>query len=106
MAAEEPTPFFDAEPLTRRARRRAARTVVLGAVVVAAAIAVVLGGVSAIRSTPVPLDHPTPTPAPSEDLGIFAPVAGRIVYGNKLGIWGVDPTGPADPAATVQLTSE
>jgi Tol biopolymer transport system component len=40
------------------------------------------------------------------DLGIFAPVAGRIVYGDERGIWGIDPTAPADSATRVQLTSE
>jgi len=47
---------------------------------------------------------PTPTEEPSADLGIFEPVAGRIVYGDEDGIWGVDPgraggsrdEGPAD----------
>ena len=106
MAAEEPIPFFEGKPLARRGRRRAARTAVVGALAVAAAIALVLGGVDAIRSRPVPADHPTPTPAPSADLGIFAPVAGRIVYGNKYGIWAVDPTAPKDPTATLRLTSE
>ena len=52
MAAEEPIPFFDAEPLTRRARHRAARTVVVGAVGVAAAIAVLFAGVAEIRTAP------------------------------------------------------
>lgn len=50
---------------------------------------------------------------PSADLGIFAPVAGRIVYGSERGIykdedgmWGIDPAA-SDPAATaVQLTTE
>lgn len=44
-------------------------------------------------------------PAPV-DLGIFAPVAGRVVYGDERGIWGVDPAAPADGATSVQLTSE
>jgi Tol biopolymer transport system component len=46
----------------------------------------------------------TPADDPSEDLGIFAPVAGRILYvkdpgidvGYDQGIWGVDPFGPSD----------
>ena len=63
MAAEEPTQFLDAGPLTRRARRRAARTVVLGAVGVAAAIAVLFAGVAEIRTTSVPADPPTPSAA-------------------------------------------
>ena len=44
-------------------------------------------------------------PAPV-DLGIFAPVAGRVVYGDQTGIWGVDAAAPADGATRVQLTSE
>ena len=61
MAAEEPVPFIDAEPLARRAGRRAARTVVVGAVGVAAAIAVLFAGVAQIRTVPVPADQPTPS---------------------------------------------
>jgi dipeptidyl aminopeptidase/acylaminoacyl peptidase len=44
-------------------------------------------------------------PAPV-DLGIFAPVAGRVVYADERGIWGVDAAAPADGATRVQLTSE
>jgi Tol biopolymer transport system component len=61
MATEEPIPFLDAEPLTHRARRRAARTVMVGAVGVAATIAVLFAGVSEIRTTRVPADPPAPT---------------------------------------------
>ena len=38
------------------------------------------------------------------DLGIFDLVAGRVVYADQRGVWGVDPAAPAAPA--VQLTSE
>ncbi len=48
---------------------------------------------------------PTSTPGTPDDLGIFAPVAGRIVYGDEHGIWGVDPAAPG-AATRVQLTSE
>ena len=106
MVAEEPVPFLDPEALALRARRRAARTVIVGAIGVAAAIAVLFTGVASIRSTPVPADDPRPTPTPSVDLGIFAPVAGRIVYGDRYGIWGVDPAAPADPTTRIQLTAE
>ena len=44
-------------------------------------------------------------PAPA-DLGIFDPVAGRIVHGDGRGIWGVDPAAPADPATRVRLASD
>ena len=104
MATEESIPFPEAEPLTRRARRRAARTAIVGAVGVAAAIAVLVAGVAEIRTSPIPgTPAPTPSPAPSEDLGVFAPVAGWIVYGDH-GIWGVDPAAPEASATRVQLS--
>ena len=67
MAVEEPTPFLDAEPLARRARRRAARTVVGGMIGVAAAIAALFAGASQLRGAPpiVPADSPTPTVSPT-----------------------------------------
>ena len=49
---------------------------------------------------------PTPSTEPPVDLGIFERVAGRIVYGDRDGIWGVDPTASADRSTLVQLTSE
>ena len=55
---------------------------------------------------------PPPSADPPVGLGIFEPVAGRIVYGSENGIygiedgiWGLDPAS-SDPATTVQLTSE
>ncbi len=41
---------------------------------------------------------------PGADLGIFEPVADRIVYEYQNGIWAVDPAS-SDPARTVQLAS-
>jgi WD40-like Beta Propeller Repeat len=38
------------------------------------------------------------------DLGVFAPVAGSVVYGDQRGMWGVDPDAP--DAAAVRLTPE
>jgi Tol biopolymer transport system component len=86
MAAEEPVPFLDPESLARRARRRAARTVVVGAVGVAAAVAVLFAGVNAIRTAPVPADDPTPTPLPP-------PRAGALAYGVDGDIFVADPDG-------------
>ncbi len=72
MAAEEPVPFLDAEPLTRRAHRRAARTVVVGALGVAAAIAVLFAGAAQIRTAPAPIPADTPpTPSPCPSTGRF-----------------------------------
>jgi dipeptidyl aminopeptidase/acylaminoacyl peptidase len=88
----------------RRDRKRRNQRIRAGVLGLAIAIAVGWLGVNAIRSTPpVPANPPDDR---SEDLGIFEPVAGRIVFGNPLGIWGVDPAAPADPATTVKLTSE
>ena len=42
----------------------------------------------------------------SVDLGIFSSVAGRVVYGDEHGIWGVDPGAPQGGAARVRLTLE
>jgi hypothetical protein len=63
MAAEEPVPFIEADPLTRRAQHRAARTVVVGALGVAAAIAVLFAGAAAVRNAPVPAEPPPPPDA-------------------------------------------
>lgn len=46
-----------------------------------------------------------PSVGPAADLGIFAPVSGRLVYGDEDGIWGVDPAS-SDPTTRVELTSE
>lgn len=81
MVAEEPTPFLDAEPLTRRARRRAARTVIVGVVGVAAAVAVLFAGVAQIRTAPAPL----PADAPP---ALRPPFTGRFdspLYGLSIG---------------------
>jgi Tol biopolymer transport system component len=44
---------------------------------------------------------------PTPELGIFEPLAGRIVYGDQDGIWGIDPTAPSDPPTSLSLpTSE
>ena len=83
MAVEEPTPFLDAEPLARRARRRAARTVVVGAIGVAAAIAVLSAGIAEIRTTPLPADQPTPAPVAS----------GALAYALDGAIYVADPDG-------------
>jgi hypothetical protein len=100
MAAEEPVPFLDPEPLARRARRRAARTIVGGAIGVAVAIAVLFAGVAEIRTAPAPIPADTPE-QPSVDLGIFAPVAGRIVYCDNPDLWSVDPSAPS-PISTLE----
>ena len=86
----------------RRDRKRRNQRIRAGVFGIAIAIALGWLGVNAIRSAPVP----AVPPEPAVDLGIFATVAGQIVYEGPQGIWGVDPATPADPASRVQLTSE
>ena len=90
---------------TRLGLAAAALVLVVGAVGVAAVIAGHLTSVASLRLTPVPA-VPAAAPDPSADLGIFASVAGWLVYGDRDGIWGVDPAGPTDPASRTQLAAE
>ncbi len=93
-----PEPSLD-RLLQRRDRVQRNRRIRAGVLGIAVAIAVGWLGVVAIRSTPtVPADR-------SEGLGIFAPVADRIVYLNEAdggdlgygaGLWAVDPSGPSE----------
>jgi Tol biopolymer transport system component len=82
----------------RRDRRRRDQRIRAGMLGLAIAIGVGWLGVNAIRSTPsVPADDR------SEELGIFAPIADRILFekiepdrGYDAGFWAVDPNGPPD----------
>ena len=76
------------------------------AVAAVAVLAVSLTALSALSPRAGIGPGPTHPDEPSVDLGIFEPVAGRIVYGDGSGIWGVDPAAPEDPATSVELTSE
>ena len=53
------------------------------------------------RSAEHPADEPTPRPH-----GIFLEVGGWIVYGDKDGIWAVDPSRPGDPGSQIQLSTD
>ena len=90
----------------RRDRKRRDQRIRAGALGLAVAIAMGWLGLNAIRSTPsVPADDR------SEDLGIFAPAAGRIAYqrmvgGHHVGLFAIDPNA-ADPVRfQVQLSSK
>jgi hypothetical protein len=101
-----PQPNLQVERVLRR-RDRKRRNQRIRAGVLGLAIAIALGwlGVNAIRSAPpVPADDPTPT----EGLGIFAPVAGRIVYGggDAGDLWAVDPRGPSDTTEGPSVADE
>jgi len=107
-ALTPPEPSFD-RLLQRRDRVHRNRRIRAGALGMAVAIAVGWLGVNSIRSTPpVSADR-------SEELGIFAPVAGRILFVNEDGVavagfdpgpWAIDPSGPADTTAGPRVADE
>ncbi len=93
---------FD-ELVQRRDRKRRNQRIRAGVLGLAIAIGVGWLGVNAIRSAPpVPADPPEP----SVDLGIFAPVAGRIVYYEDSSLWGVDPNAASPSTTRVRLDPE
>jgi Tol biopolymer transport system component len=92
----------------RRDRKRRDQRIRAGVVGLGIAIAVGWLGVNAIRSSP-----PVPADDRSEELGIFAPVAGRIVYENEgidrgyaPGLWAVDPSGPSDTTEGLSVADD
>jgi Tol biopolymer transport system component len=86
-----------AERRDRKRRNQRIRAGVLGI-----AIAVVVGwwGIHAIASSP---PKPAVPPEPSVDLGIFEPVAGRIVYSTDSSLWGADPNAPSPGSTLVRI---
>jgi hypothetical protein len=90
----EPTP--EALPNFHRRMRRRHRSRRIGAYAMVAVIAVVaVVAIAVVRNGPTP---PVPADPPSEGLGIFAPVAGRIVFTDS-GLWAVDTSAPSDSTA-------
>jgi Tol biopolymer transport system component len=85
----------------RRDRKRRSQRIRAGALGLAIAIAVGWLGINAIRST-----SPVPGDDRSEELGIFEPVAGRIVYESDGGIYAVDPSRPNDPQDRILVSEQ
>lgn len=56
-------------------------------------------------SQPTPRETPENAEGSGRPAGIFADVGGWIAFGDRRGIWAVDPTRPGDPADLVQLSS-
>jgi hypothetical protein len=85
----------------RRDRKRRNRRI--GAVALATILALMsfVALTRAFRGAERPADEPTPKPQ-----GIFSEVGGWIVYGDRDGIWAVDPTRPDDPNSRIQLSTE
>jgi Tol biopolymer transport system component len=88
--------------LQRRGRMERNRRIRAGVLGIGVMIAVGWLGINAIRSSP-----PVPADDRSTELGVFAPVAGRILYvndrfttpdgGYEDGLWAVEPGSPEDP---------
>ena len=88
-----------------RSRRRSSRGIVL---LIAATLLV---GASLATFLVTGRSRPTPAITAPVDFGIFAPVAGRIVYGDgQFGVGvemvGVDPEAPTEPQTRVRLAAE
>jgi Tol biopolymer transport system component len=100
----EPTP--EALPnFHRRMRRRHRNRRISAYATVAALVAIAVVAIAMVRNEPtppVPADDPTPT----EGLGIFAPVAGRIVYNttSNSSLWAIDPNAPSPVVGVVRLS--
>ena len=99
------------EALIKEARRRARRRRLLyGAVGLVAASGALLGYFGFDRGGGLTPTANEPTPPPPTHRGIFADVAGWIVFSNDrinqgaVGIWAVDPTRPNDLEARIQLS--
>jgi hypothetical protein len=90
----------------RTMRRVRVRKALMAGGMAAAVVAVAVAGVfmrSAIWTDAAPV---SPANETKEELGLFAPVAGRILYVNEgvdlgydRGLWAVDPSGPSDTTA-------
>jgi WD40 repeat protein len=97
-AGEPAFAFEDLDGL--RVRRHRMRRVTAAAVGLGLVLIASLVGASIYRSAPVPGDPPEEPPV---DLGIFEPIAGRIVYYADSSLWGVDPNAPSPDSTLVRL---
>lgn len=77
-----------------RQRRRTRNRKIAAYAMVAAIVAIALVAIAEILTGPTPAVPAVP-PTPTEDLGIFAPVAGRIVFSDS-GLWAADPSALSD----------
>ena len=90
-----------------RARRRLLANGAVAVLATAAIAVVTFAGVDAVRTAPIPAVDP------SEEFGIFAPVAGRILYVNEgvdrgydRGLWAVAPSGPSDTTEGLSVADD
>jgi len=87
--------------IRRRTRRGRNRRIAAAVVAIIVALVSFAALIRTFRTVERPAKQPTPAPTPS---GIFADVGGWIAYGEKDGIWAVNPTRPGDPEDRIQLS--
>lgn len=91
---------FTLDRFHRRRQRKELNRRIGSAVLALAVAGLAIGGLlRALSSAEVPAD------APSEELGIFTPVAGRMVYCASGGLWAVDPSAPSPLSALERVGS-
>jgi WD40-like Beta Propeller Repeat len=86
--------------IRRRDRKERNRRVAAATLAIIVALVSFAALTRAFRSVEHPASEPSPKPP-----GIFSGVGGWIAYGNKWGIWAVDPSHPGDGEGRVQLSS-
>lgn len=87
-----PEPAYD-RLLRRRDRKERSRRVSAAVLAIVLTLLSITGLMRAFRDSERPATEPTPTPA---DTGIFSGMGGWIAYGDRDGIWAVDPSRPGD----------
>ena len=99
-AGEPAFAFENLEDL--RVRRHRTRRVTAAVVGLGVGVALILALVTAsiYRSAPTPADPPEQPPV---NLGVFEPIAGRIVYYENGSLWGVDPNASSPASTLVRL---
>jgi len=86
--------------IRRRARKERSRKIAGAVIGITIAIVIVASLIQTLKQAERPADEPTPRPQ-----GIFSKVGGWITYGNREGIWAVDPAHPGDRESQIQLSS-
>jgi WD40 repeat protein len=94
-----PEPAYD-RLLRRRDRKQRNRRLSAGALAFILALVSLAALTRAFRGSERPADEPTPKP-----LGIFSGIGGWITYGDRDGIWAVDPSHSGDRERRVKLSS-
>jgi Tol biopolymer transport system component len=96
----EPPEDFMGSLIRRRERTERNRRISAAVIGIALVLLSVASLTWVLRTAERPADEPTPPNPP----GIFSEVGGWIAYGNRQGIWAVDPSHPGDPGSQIQLS--